>query len=209
MAPRKDHKPQEGKTLFINALKIFLVTLLLSMTVVWMFLFVRQTTLPDIILPSETDPNHNHPTTKEDFTSSVLRAPIRTTTTNDILSSNPAAPLVLEGTGLSPMQKESKAFTDINRTPPSNDCDGNGNCRDYVLGYIPEKDPCDPPLDPQYEYWYFPNLADRPCPAYSSSNAGHFNDDLLSRYPRCPSDAGQYATSYTPFDVDKLSVPKI
>ena len=184
---------------FVSYLAFLVLAILLSFLV----LQARQLSLPDIVV---SIPHTNtssildipDPVIKEPFSASALRG-----------SGTDGGGCVSAGTEpmpLSRMQRDSKAYTDINRTPVSTSCEGSGNCRDYILGYIPEKDSCSPPLNPQFQYWYFPSVMDRPCSEYSSSNKEF--DNTMWRYPRCASDAGSAAGPYISTNPETLTIPK-
>lgn len=130
---------------FVSYLAFLVLAILLSFLV----LQARQLSLPDIVVSiphnntsSITIPDilgNPDPVIKEPFSASALRG-----------SGTDGGGCVSAGTEpmpLSRMQRDSKAYTDINRTPVSTSCVGSGNCRDYILGYIPEKDSCSPPLN--------------------------------------------------------------
>ena len=172
---------------------------LVAMWIAYLALRARQLALPDIVVPAAAAAASSSKTViTEPFSASALRG--------SGTDGGGCAPKDTDPVQLSPMQRESKAYTDINRTPVSTSCEGSGNCRDYILGYIPEKDSCSPPLNPQFQYWYFPSVMDRPCSDYSSGNTEF--DNTMWRYPRCKSDAGDAAGPYTPLNPDTLTIPK-
>ena len=212
----------------------FLVTLFLSCglatLIAYTTLVIRRNNLGYISFPSVSSTSSSSPTTspsskdlKENFTSSYLFPPPLPLEPPSSSTSQQQAQVVLDGFDSYPfskMQRESKAFTDINRVLPTTPCEGNGNCRDYVLGYIPEPDPCPGKVSPQFQYWMYPNLQDRPCAAFQSSSSTPNScsvDDKDTKfyyawetnYPRCPSDAGPNAGPYLPLDPDTLSIPRI
>ena len=217
----------------------FVITLILSCAlatlIAYTTLVIRQNNLGYISFPSGSASGAGSMTStpsppssplskdlKENFTSSYLfppnplQPPLSST-------SQQQAQVVLDAFDSYPfskIQRESKAFTDINRVLPTTPCEGNGNCRDYVLGYIPEPDPCPGKVSPQFQYWMYPNLQDRPCAAFQSSSSTPNScsvDDKDTKfyyawetnYPRCPSDAGPNAGPYLPLDPDTLSIPRI
>lgn len=211
----------------------FLVTLILSCglatLIAYTTLVIRRNNLGYISFPSVSSTSSSSPTSspsskdiKENFTSSYLFPPPPLQPPSSSTSQQQAQVVLdaFDSYPFSKIQRESKAFTDINRVLPTTPCEGNGNCRDYVLGYIPEPDPCPGKVSPQFQYWMYPNLQDRPCAAFQSSSSTPNScsvDDKDTKfyyawetnYPRCPSDAGPNAGPYLPLDPDTLSIPRI
>lgn len=100
------------------------------------------------------------------------------------------------------------------------ECDANR--RDFTLGYQGSPPPPDCPnrLSPQWTYWYFPNVRDRPCTDYQAVSASGIPPTADTPYspptafendfpPPAPSDCpyDPQGELYRPVSSDTLTIP--
>lgn len=100
------------------------------------------------------------------------------------------------------------------------ECDANR--RDFILGYEGAPPPTDCPnrLSPQWTYWFFPNVRDRPCTDYQTGSGSGvpptadtpytpstaFENEFLAPAPSdCPYDP--QGELYRPMASDSLTIP--